>query len=76
MVVLVDASNVFNRLNHCVALSNIKIVCLSLASVLANTYRSPASLFVDNDTIYSQEGVTQEDPLSLVFLCTGHPSND
>ena len=66
-VLLIDASNAFNRLNRRVALSNVKTVCPSLATVLTNTYRGHAALFVGSEKIYSQEGITQGDPLSLVF---------
>ena len=61
-VLLVDAPNALNSLNRQVALLNIKILCRSLATVLANTYRGHAALFVNGETVYSQEGVTQEDP--------------
>ena len=36
-----------------------------LACVLINTYRSPASLFVSGDTILSEEGTTQGNPLVM-----------
>ena len=48
-ILLVDASNAFNSLNRSVALHNIQKLCPSLACVLINTYRSPASLFVSGD---------------------------
>ena len=60
-VLLADASNAFNSLNRQVALHNIQRICPSLATILINTYRAPTELFVDGDTILSQEGTTQGD---------------
>ena len=64
-ILLVDATNAFNSLNHSVALHNIQQLCPSLACVLSSTYRSPTSLFVSGDTIPSEEGTTQDDPLAI-----------
>ena len=64
-ILLVDATNAFNSLNHSVALHNIQQLCPPLARILINTYRSPASLFVSGDTILSEEGTTQGDPLAM-----------
>jgi len=36
-----------------------------LASILINTYRSPASLLVSGEVILSEEGTTQGDPLAM-----------
>ena len=66
-VLLVDASNAFNRLNRQVALRNVLALCPSIATVLVNTYRRPTELFVDGQTLYSREGTTQGDPLSMAF---------
>ena len=33
--------------------------------ILINTYRAPTELFVDGDTLLSQEGTTQRDPLAM-----------
>ena len=65
VVLLVDASNVFNSLNRQAALHNIRRLCPPLATVLINTYRAPTKLFVDGDAILSQEGTTQGDSLSM-----------
>ena len=46
-VLLVDASNAFNSLNRQVALYNLQYLCPSLATILLNTYRNDASLFID-----------------------------
>ena len=42
-------------------------VLLFLAFLLANTYRSDANLFVGGETILSQEGTTQSDPLAMAM---------
>ena len=64
-VLLVDASNAFNSLNRQVALHNISRICPPLSTILINTYRAPTDLFVNGDTILSQEGTTQGDPLAM-----------
>ena len=64
-VLLVDASNVFNSPNRQVTLHNIRRLCPLLATTLINTYRAPIELFVDGDSILSQEGTTQGDPLAM-----------
>lgn len=66
-VLLVDASNAFNRLNRAVALRNVRQLCPSIATALINTYRANAELFIDGTTLYSQEGTTQGDPLAMAF---------
>ena len=65
VILLVDATNVFNSLNRSVALHNIQQLCPPLARILINTYHSPASLFVCGDTILSEEGTTQGKPLAM-----------
>ncbi len=64
-VLLVDASNAFNSLNRRVALHNVRALCPSFATILVNCYREPS--FIDGETILSQEGTTQGDPLSMPF---------
>ena len=39
-VILVDATNAFNRLNRAVALHNIRILEPALTTILINTYRN------------------------------------
>ena len=63
--ILIDATNAFNSLNRQVALHNIRRLCPPLATILINTYRAPTELFVDGDTLLSQEGTTQGDPLAM-----------
>ena len=71
-VILVDASNAFNRLNRQAALHNIQYICPPLALTLINTYRNPARLFVvGGKEITSVEGTTQGDPLAMQFYALG-----
>ena len=65
-VLLIDASNAFNRLNRAVALHNIQITCPMISRYLTNTYRHPSRLFIaGGKEILSQEGTTQGDPLAM-----------
>ena len=64
-VMLVDASNAFNSLNRQVALHNIRHLCPPLSTILINTYRNTSDLFVDGSILYSEEGITQGDPLAM-----------
>ena len=66
-VILVDASNAFNALNRQVALRNINNLCPALSKVLTNTYREDIKLFIDGETLFSQEGTTQGDPLAMAM---------
>ena len=70
-MLLVDASNAFNSLNRQVEYSK---TCPPLVIILINNYRAPtAELFVDGDTLLSQEGTTQGDPLAMP--CTPYYSS-
>ena len=66
-VLLVDAANAFNNINRQVALHNIRQLCPSIATALTNTYRTKTALFIDGEVLYSEEGTTQGDPLSMAF---------
>ena len=66
-VILVDATNAFNCLNRQTALLNIKHLCPALSKVLINTYREHIQLFIDGESIPSQEGTTQGDPLAMAI---------
>ena len=66
-LLLVDASNAFNSLNHSVALHTIQYPCPSFGTISINTYRSPAVVFVDGVVLYSIEGITLGDPLAMPF---------
>ena len=67
----VDASNAFNCLNRKVALRNILHLCPSLAKILINTYRNEINLHIGGETILSQEGTTQGDPLAMAMYAIG-----
>ena len=65
-VLLIDASNAFNRMNRMAALHNIRIICPKIATFIINTYRMPARLFIaGGGEITSREGTTQGDPLAM-----------
>ena len=66
-ILLVDAANAFNNLNRQVALHNIQLRCPYLATVLINTYCMTADLFINGETIPSEEGTTQWDPLAMAM---------
>ena len=66
-VLLVDATNAFNSLNRQAAFQNIIHLCPSLSKVLINTYREDVCLFVGGETLLSQEGTTQGDPLAMAM---------
>ena len=66
-VLLVDASNAFNSLNRQAALRNVHRHCPSISKVLINTYREDVQLFIDGETLLSQEGTTQGDPLAMAM---------
>ena len=70
-VLLVDAKNAFNSLNRAAALHNCQALCPSLAPILINIYRSSAQLFVAGESILSQEGTTQGDPLAMAMYALG-----
>ena len=66
-VLMVDAWNAFNSLNRAVCSATYKFFVLHLAVPAINFYRSKAKLFVGEETILSQEGKTQGDPLSMAI---------
>ena len=68
---LIDATNAFNILNREAALRNINSLCPSLATIAINTYRENTQLFIDGETIWSREGTTQRDPLSMAIYAVG-----
>ena len=62
---LLDATNAFNTLNRATALHNIRFICPSLSTILVNIYKAPTQLFIDGESLLSQEGTTQGDPLTI-----------
>ena len=66
-MILVDAMNAFNSLNRQVALRNIRHLCPALSKFLINTYRDDVRLYINGETMLSQEGTTQGDPLAMAM---------
>ena len=64
-VILIDATNAFNTLNRENALSNIQHLCPPIAKVLIITCQRV--LYIDGETLLSQEGTPQGDPLAMVM---------
>ena len=71
-VILVVASNAFNRLNRQATLLNCDANCPSPAHILVNTYRSDSYLFVDGHHLLSREGTTQGTPWPWRCMPMGH----
>ena len=69
--IIVDALNAFNTLNCQNVLRNIQRLCPSLATVLINTYREAVQLHIDGETLLSQEGTPQGDPLAMAMYAIG-----
>ena len=46
---------------------NIRHLWLTIATILVNSYRAPTELFLDCNTILSQEGRTQGDPIAMAM---------
>ena len=70
-ILQIDATNAFNSLNRQATLHNIRGLCPPFATVLINTYREHTELFIDGETILSQEGTTQGDPLAMGMYALG-----
>ena len=66
-IIMVDATNAFNSLNRQNALRNIHHLCPSLSKCLINTYREDINLYIDGETLLSQKGTTQGDPLAMAM---------
>ena len=66
-VLMVDAKNAFNSLNRMAALWNVCVLWPRCSRFLFNSYRGWGSLVVrgSSSLLYSKEGVTQGDPLSM-----------
>ena len=65
-VLLIDASNAFNRMNRAAAMHNIRITCKEIELYVINTYRSPSRFFISvGGELLSQEGSTQGDPMAM-----------
>ena len=66
-VILVDVSIAFNLPNRQNALRNIQKLCPPLSNVLINTYREEVQLFIDGETVLSEEDMTQGDLLAMAM---------
>jgi hypothetical protein len=68
-MLLVDASNAFNSVNRSSALLNARFHWPRCSRFLYNTYQRESTLKVQgaNELLYSREGVTQGDPLSMLL---------
>ena len=84
-VLMIDASNAFNSINRQAALWNTRILWPSCSLFVFNTYKGWAPLVVTDSSeyLYSKEGVTQGDPLSMFVYAVatlplidriGHPN--
>ena len=72
-VLLVDATNAFNSVNRTTILWNARVLWPRCARFLFNTYRGWAvlNLRASQEFLYSKEGVTQGDPLSMFMYALG-----
>ena len=68
-----DASNAFNSLNRVALLWNMRVLWPRCSRFVFNTYQGWATLVLRNSTedLYSMEGVTQGDPLSMFLYAVG-----
>ena len=68
-VLLIDAENIFNSINHKVMLHNLKFICPIIATYKINCYATPSRLFiVGGGEILSSEETTQDDPTATEHM--------
>ena len=72
-MLLVDASNAFNRMSRPAALYNCRVLWPRCSRFLFNTYNGHAALHLAGspDPLWSQEGTTQGDPLAMLMYAGG-----
>ena len=70
-MILVDITNPFNLLNRQVTLLNCDKICPAMAHIIINTYRNNSHLFVEGQSILSEEGTTQGDPSAMAMYAIG-----
>ena len=72
-VLMVNAKNAFNSVNSLRALGllNARVLWPRCSSFLFNIYRGYSSLWINGslDPLFSREGITQGDPLLMLFSC-------
>ena len=65
-VLLIDAENAFNSINHKVMLHNLKFICSIIATSIINCYTTPSKLFIVGvGEILSSEEATQGDATAM-----------
>ena len=64
-ILLIDTKHVCNSLNRNLALRKIENLCPFVYHPKCNSNREPSNLLINQQTIFSQEGTTQGDPLVL-----------
>jgi len=72
-VLLMDAANAFNSLNHAAMLLHARVLWPHCAHFLFNTYKGWSVLVLKGSTtlLFSKDGVTQGDPLSMFMYAVG-----
>jgi hypothetical protein len=72
-VLSVDATNAFNNISRYAILWNSRILWPHCSRFIFNTYRGwvPLIMKESNELLYSKEGVTQGDPLSMFLYAVG-----
>eukprot|EP00919_Chromeraceae_sp_WS-2016_P005969 GHVR01013979.1.p1 GENE.GHVR01013979.1~~GHVR01013979.1.p1 ORF type:complete len:467 (+),score=48.41 GHVR01013979.1:1308-2708(+) len=72
-ILLVDSSNAFNCLNRSSTLWNTRMLWPKAATFIYNTYRHDSDLIIpgEEQTLSSQEGVTQGDPMAMPLYAIG-----
>ena len=72
-MLLVNAVNAFNSLNHAAMLPHAHVHWLRCAHLLCNTYRGWSVLVLRSSStfLYNKEGATQGDPLSMFMYVIG-----
>ena len=71
-VLLIDAENAFNSINHRVMLHNLEFICPIITTYIINCYATPSRLFiVGGGEILSSEGTTQGDPTAMGAYALG-----
>ena len=69
MLVKFDFKNAFNSIRRDVVLNACLELIPELYPLVFSCYASPSHLFYDEDTLLSQEGVQQGDPLGPLLFC-------